>query len=443
MTTKHEQILAFIETLPVGEKISVRLIAKNLKVSEGTAYRAIKEAQNNGLVSTIQRVGTIRIERKMKESIETLSYGEIVKIIEGDIFGGENGLNNILTKFIIGAMTEDAIVRYITPGSLMIVGNRESVQKLALESGAAVLITGGFETSEEIIELANKLALPLMGTSYDSFTVATMINRAMTDQLIKKEIILVGDIYTKIERTMYLNVEDTVLDYRRLNEKSGHTRFPVVGKNLRLVGIIAAKDMIGKADQQSIDRVMTKDPTVVKTHMSVASVGHLMIWDELEVMPVVEDNLTLMGIISRQDVMKAMQSAQRQPQVGDTISDQIQEQIELSNENHENIENSIPSYKFSVSPQMTDSVGTISFGVLSEIITSCAKRSLLLYQKRDALIEQMDLHYFKMIQLESTLEIRPKVFEIGRRSSKFDIEVYVENVLVAKAIVICQMMQRN
>ncbi|WP_414839909.1 DRTGG domain-containing protein [Carnobacterium sp. TMP28] len=443
MTTKHERILAYIETLPVGEKISVRLIAKYLKVSEGTAYRAIKEAENSGLVSTIQRVGTIRIERKMKESIETLCYGEIIKIIEGDIFGGEKGLNNVLTKFIIGAMKEDAIVRYITPGSLMIVGNRESVQKLALESGAAVLVTGGFETSDEIIELANELALPLMGTSYDSFTVATMINRAMTDQLIKKEIILVEDIYTKIEQTMYLNVEDTVLDYRRLNEESGHTRFPVVGKNMRLVGIVAAKDMIGKGDQQSIERVMTKDPTVVKTHVSVASVGHLMIWDELEVMPVVEDNLTLMGIVSRQDVMKAMQSAQRQPQVGDTISDQIQEQIELNSENYASAEQSIPSYKFNVTPQMTDSVGTISFGVLSEIITSCAKRSLLLYQKRDALIEQMDLHYFKMIQLESTLEIRPKVFEIGRRSSKFDIEVYVENVLVAKAIVICQMMQRN
>lgn len=443
MTTKHEQILAYIETLPVGEKISVRLIAKNLKVSEGTAYRAIKEAQNDGLVSTIQRVGTIRIERKMKESIETLCYGEIIKVIEGDIFGGEEGLNKVLTKFIIGAMTEDAIVRYITPGSLMIVGNRESVQRLALKSGAAVLITGGFETSNDIIKLANELELPLMGTSYDSFTVATMINRAMTDQLIKKEIILVGDIYTKIEKTMYLNVEDTVLDYRLLNEKSGHTRFPVVGKNLRLVGIVAAKDMIGKADQQSIERVMTKDPTVVKTHVSVASVGHLMIWDELEVMPVVEDNLTLMGIISRQDVMKAMQSAQRQPQVGDTISDQIQEQIELSSNTQNSDENSIPSYKFNVTPQMTDSVGTISFGVLSEIITSSAKRSLLLYQKRDALIEQMDLHYFKMIQLESTLEVKPKVFEIGRRSSKFDIEVYVENVLVAKAIVICQMMQRN
>ena len=48
-----------------------------------------------------------------------------------------------------------------------------------------------------------------------------------------------------------------------------------------------------------------------------------MIWDGLEVMPVVEDDLALVGIVSRQDVMKAMQLVQRQPQIADTISDQI------------------------------------------------------------------------------------------------------------------------
>ena len=64
MATKHEQIIQYIETLPVGEKISVRGIAKQLNMSEGTAYRAIKDAEINGLVSTIERVGTIRIEKK-------------------------------------------------------------------------------------------------------------------------------------------------------------------------------------------------------------------------------------------------------------------------------------------------------------------------------------------------------------------------------------------
>jgi predicted transcriptional regulator len=41
--TKHEQIIRYIEALKMGSKISVRQIAKGLEVSEGTAYRAIKD----------------------------------------------------------------------------------------------------------------------------------------------------------------------------------------------------------------------------------------------------------------------------------------------------------------------------------------------------------------------------------------------------------------
>ena len=93
MTSKHQQIIRYIESLPVGEKISVRSIAKNMEMSEGTAYRAIKEAENIGIVSTIERVGTIRIERKTKDNLEKLSFGEIIKIIEGEVFGGREGLD--------------------------------------------------------------------------------------------------------------------------------------------------------------------------------------------------------------------------------------------------------------------------------------------------------------------------------------------------------------
>lgn len=67
MSTKHEQILRYIESLAVGEKISVRQVAKALEVSDGTAYRAIKEAENQKLVNTIERVGTIRIEKRKRK----------------------------------------------------------------------------------------------------------------------------------------------------------------------------------------------------------------------------------------------------------------------------------------------------------------------------------------------------------------------------------------
>ena len=442
MATKHDLIIAHIESLPVGERISVRGIAKELDVSEGTAYRAIKDAESSGIVSTIQRVGTIRIERKLKKHIEKLTFAEVSKIVEGEVLGGSAGLEKDLNKFVIGAMEEKAMERYITPGSLMIVGNRTNVQKLALKEGAAVLITGGFETTPEIETIADEQALPIISTTYDTFTVATMINRALSDQLIKKDILLVGDIYMPLDKTQYLETTDLVKDYKALSELTTHTRFPVVNKNRRVVGIVTAKDVLEKSDQQVIERIMTKDPRMVKKTMSVASVSHQMIWEGLEVMPVVTDDLSLLGIVTRQDIMKAMQLVQRQPQVSDTISDQIAGQIQMVEYDFEGNKLEQPEFRFIVTPQMVNELGTISFGVLSEIIASATKRSLLINQRRNTWIEQVNLHYFRLIQLESEVVLRPKILEFGRRSAKLDIEIFIENSLVGKAIVVCQVMER-
>src|SRR5699024_3864531 len=103
MATKHEQILRHILSLEIGHKISVRQIAKTLNVSEGTAYRAIKDAENQGIVSTIERVGTIRIERKKKENFERLSFAEVINIVDGQVLGGRDGLHKTLNRLLIGA----------------------------------------------------------------------------------------------------------------------------------------------------------------------------------------------------------------------------------------------------------------------------------------------------------------------------------------------------
>lgn len=147
--TKHEQILAYIEALSVGQRISVRKIAKVLEVSEGTAYRAIKDAGQLGLVTTIDRVGTVRVEKKKRDEIENLTFSEIVKMIDGEVIGGRQGLHKTVSKFAIGAMEIRDLIKYISKQTLLIVGNREDAQFEALKRGCAVLITGGFKTSKE------------------------------------------------------------------------------------------------------------------------------------------------------------------------------------------------------------------------------------------------------------------------------------------------------
>jgi predicted transcriptional regulator len=438
LATKHEQILEYIEGLPIGEKISVRQIAKALNVSEGTAYRAIKDAEMKGFVSAIERVGTIRIEKKKKENIEKLTYAEVVNIIDGQVLGGRAGLYKTLNKFVIGAMKLDAMMRYTGAGNLLIVGNRTKAHELALRAGAGVLITGGFDTEEHVKKLADELELPIISTSYDTFTVATMINRAIYDQLIKKEIILVGDTLTPVEETVYLTVSDTVGDYHEKNKKTGHGRFPVVDGQLKVVGIVTTKDIMGHKSEVSIEKVMTKKPLTVSKRTSVASAAHMMIWEGIEVLPVVDEQNRLQGIISRQDVLKALQMTSRQPQVGETIDDLITKQFDISTSNQEQSN----VYKFEVTPQMTNQLGTISYGVFTTLVTEAANRALRAQKKGDHVVENMTIYYFKPVQLESMIEIRPKILEAGRKFGKIDIEVFNESMLVGKALMMVQMIDR-
>ncbi|WP_059103808.1 DRTGG domain-containing protein [Shouchella shacheensis] len=437
MTTKHEQILDYISQLQIGEKISVRQIAKALNVSEGTAYRAIKEAETQGLVSTIERVGTIRIEKKKKDNIEKLTYAEVVNIVDGQVLGGRQGLYKTLNRFVIGAMKMEAMMRYVTAGNLLIVGNRYQGHKLALEAGAAVLITGGFDTSPEVVRLADDLDLPIISTTYDTFTVAAMINRAIYDQLIKKEIVLVDDILIPLQDTYYMMTSNTVEKWHELNARTGHSRYPVVDGQMKIQGMVAAKDVLDKAKHDSIEKVMTPNPITVNERTSVASSAHVMVWQGIELLPVTDNQRRLIGVVSRQDVLKAMQTTQRQPHVGETIDDIVTSRIE-------EVSVSVGEeaiYTCEITPQMTNQVGTVSYGVVTTMMVEAAKRVMRKHKRGDLVVENTTMYYLKPVQIDSILTIVPCVLEIGRKHGKFDVELFHEGAIVGKGLLTAQLIE--
>ncbi|MDC7795307.1 CBS domain-containing protein [Bacillus altitudinis] len=440
MATKHEQILSYIDSLDVGEKISVRRIAKEMKVSEGTAYRAIKDAENKGFVSTIERVGTIRIEQKKKENIEKLTYAEVVNVIDGQVLGGRAGLHKTLNKFVIGAMELDAMMRYTAAGNLLIVGNRINAHRQALEAGAAVLVTGGFSTDDEIIQLADELELPILSTSYDTFTVAALINRAIYDQLIKKEIVLVEDILTPIERTIYLSPEDKLEKWYEKNYETGHGRFPVADDQMKIHGILTSKDIAGHDRSTPIEKVMTKNPLTVIGKTSVASAAQMMVWEGIEVLPVVNDHAKLIGMISRQDVLKALQMIQKQPQVGEKLDDVVSRGFKEADTEKPKTD---AVYQYEVSPQMTNQLGNISYGVFTQILIESANRFLKSHKKGELIVESLSVYFLKPVQMESTIQIKPNILEVGRKFGKLEVEVYHQSNIVGKAMLMVQLMERG
>ncbi|WP_057509815.1 DRTGG domain-containing protein [Staphylococcus simulans] len=429
--TKHEQILAHIESLAVGQKISVRKIAKDLEVSEGTAYRAIKDAEQLGLVATIDRVGTVRIEKKTREEIEHLTFGEIVKIIDGQVLAGRNGLHNTLTKFAIGAMKLENVVKYLTKNTLLIVGNRTDVQLEALRHGSAVLITGGFSTTPEIKRYADQHDLPILSSNYDSYLVANMINRAMYNQIIRKEILIVEDIVKPVTEETVLKETMKVADVKSRSQETGHSRFPVVDDDFKLVGIVTSKDIIAKDSEEYLYKVMTKPVLNVQVSTTVAKCAHMMIWEGIELLPVTTINKKLLGVVSREDVLRAMQLLGRQPQVGETINDQVGKYISINKD----------KITVDVAPQLTSQYGTLSKGAFVAIIEETIRYKMRQIKKQEVMIESLSIIYMKTVSIETELEINYDMLDVGRHFAKIEVSMREGQQDVAKALIICQMLE--
>lgn len=428
--TKHEQIIKHIEKLSIGQKISVRKIAKDLEVSEGTAYRAIKDAGQRGLVATIDRVGTVRIEKKSREQLDVLTFGEIAKIVDGQLIAGKGGQFNSLTKFAIGAMEVENVVNYVSKNTLLIVGNRVDVQKAALKKGSAVLITGGFETSDEIVKYADEHDLPIISSNYDTFMVANIINRAMYNQMIKKEILLVEDIVIPIEETSYLYDTMAVKDVRNKSHETGHSRFPVVDKEMKLTGIITSKDILSQSSKMQLSKVMSKPPMSAQLSTTVASCAHSMIWEGIELLPVTSADRRLIGVITREDVLKAMQIAGRQPQVGETINDQVAKHIDIRNN----------QIKVEITPQLTNQFGTLSKSVSVAIIEETIKYVMRKHKKLEVMIESLNIFYIKTVQIENEVEVLYNILDMGRNFAKLEVTMQSGQQPVATALLMCQLL---
>ncbi|MFZ5943218.1 MAG: CBS domain-containing protein [Bacillota bacterium] len=435
METKHELIIRYIKELEVGTKVSVRQIAKELDVSEGTAYRAIKEAESQGLVSSIPKVGTIRIEDEAEKELEDLSLREISLIVEGEVLCGHDRLGIVPDQFIIGSTSEKAAERSIEQKqALLLVGDREEVQMLGLEKGAALLVTGGFNVSTKVLEKGKELNIPILTCPFDTFIATSMINRAVYERLTSKELVRVEDIM--VSDVFHLSPENTVSQWHDIAQKTGHSRFPVVDQNGVVVGIVSAVDVAGVEPDASILAVMTPDVLTAGPKTLVTHLSRVLVWEGFELVPVVDDNKHLVGVVSRQDILKAFQQAQRQPQVGETVDNLTLSGFKLGEwDGGVKLEGEITDF-------MVSELGTASVGTVVMIMNTAAFIAIRKSLKWDTVTENFTLYQMDPPTVGERVEVFTEILQTDKKSCTVEISLYAGSELKAKAMTTCRVVRK-
>lgn len=199
---------------------------------------------------------------------------------------------------------------------------------------------------------------------------------------------------------------------------------------MKLTGIITSKDILSQSPKAPLSRVMTKPPMSAQLSTTVASCAHSMIWEGIELLPVTAADKKLIGVISREDVLKAMQIAGRQPQVGETINDQVAKHIDIRNN----------QIHVQITPQLTNQFGTLSKSVSVAIIEETIKYVMRKQKKLEVMIESLNIFYIKTVQIENEIEVLYNILDMGRNFAKLEVTMQSGQQPVATALLMCQLL---
>jgi manganese-dependent inorganic pyrophosphatase len=169
-------------------------------------------------------------------------YKNIVETLEGKVLTGNEHGYFVRGKVVIGVGTKEVLANSVETDDLVIIGDREESQMLSIAANCScMIVTNGFEVSQEVIAAARQRDVIVISTPYDTFTTARLINQSMPIKyfMTKSDII-------------HFHLDDYVDEVRDTVAKIRHRDFPILDENQNYVGMFSRRHLMSKQKKQVI-----------------------------------------------------------------------------------------------------------------------------------------------------------------------------------------------
>ncbi|MBI5640778.1 MAG: phosphotransacetylase family protein [Nitrospirae bacterium] len=115
--------------------------------------------------------------------LDAITVRQLTEILNGKVLCCEEGLEEFIENFSIGAMDVDSALKYFrrTPNKAVITGaHRSDIQLAALETSTkCIILTGGLYTNDVIIGKAKMAGVPIISVHDDTFSTVEKIESTL------------------------------------------------------------------------------------------------------------------------------------------------------------------------------------------------------------------------------------------------------------------------
>lgn len=306
MAGKREQIVKYIESLDIGNRISVRGLAETMSVSEGTAYRAIKSAEDMGLVKTKAKAGTIRIGQSALVQDETL-ISNLIKRLGLSVLAGERFTNATIDSVVLGDCSSERFQNKLdaaTGSVLCIVGDRPDILLLAAGAGVNILVSDGTPVSKEILNIATNNRACVLSSLRDSYSLMSLAYKLLGNNEAHDS----GDVAQNwMGMPMFLYNDDIVADWHRVYGEiiQASSKCAVVDSEQRICGAVDAVSAISSPLSMKISTLLAAGETclVADKNTTLQRIAEQMIASGSHAAYISDDG-KLSGVLTSGDVLR-------------------------------------------------------------------------------------------------------------------------------------------
>lgn len=311
---KEEKIINYISALPAGEKVSVRNLAKALSVSEGTAYKAIKTAEELHLVETRPRVGTIKLAQDVLTEMKPVTLADEIGRMGLLVLTGEEYTNVPIGRIVLGDGGFEqfkASVASAGPNALAIVGDRPDLLFFAASKGVNMILTNNTQPGETLLNTAREHGCCVLSSAQDGSTIFSLLCSGIGGDTHPAA---TGTASAWMRAPAYLYYNDIAADwystYRSVFSLSSGCA--VVDDNLNICGTVDAVRLLSADPSGKISKLYSSDAqsVCVAEETPMEEIARLMISNETSVVYITRDG-ELRGMVTANDVLRYYQHSDK------------------------------------------------------------------------------------------------------------------------------------
>ena len=434
ISIKSEQVLSYIEQLPEGTKISVRELSVQLQVSEGTAYKAVKEAEQRGLVLVKPKAGTVRVNSEQSVLNKAVSAADFCRVLGLNVVAGKAALAQGISKLIICDGSVQAFRRQLAgspPEScLCLCGDRPELQTAVLENGCHLLLTGGAQASWALINAAERMGKMVFSSVQSAYSLIRLFDKEFVDRTDYSDS---GKVSSWMQTPDYLYCNDIVADWQQVYmESSISKQYPLVDDNLELYGgldlwraataVPSQKLRTVAADKQNI-------PTVSLTE-NLKNVAKRFVING-ESLAAVMDGKRMVGIITANDLLRYYMYTQ--PNSYESAAESFLDK-DLTVSGGESA-----VYRVRIPESEMQNISHIEM----DLILSAAGSHLLQAGCDQYKLESGTFFAAKRIQSSEGLILTSKLQQTGKNSYVIEAEINDDSTTYAKAILLASRLEQE